>query len=61
MNKKVVNMDSSEPAEVRDLFVGAEMDCNYDKGNFDENYVTQISGNLGFCSGDLVDAVLAVL
>ena len=61
LNKKVTDMDKTEPKEVRDLFIGAEMDCNYDMGNFDENYVTQISGNLGFCSGTLVDAILAVL
>ncbi|OYT31823.1 hypothetical protein DRJ22_02295 [Candidatus Woesearchaeota archaeon] len=61
LNKKVIGMDSSEPKEVRDLFENAEMDCYYDKGKFDPTYVTQISGNLGYCSGPLVDAILAVL
>src|SRR4030042_927499 len=55
--KKVIAMDESEPKEIRDLFVGAEMECTYDRGNFDTDYVTQISGNLGYCTGTLVDAI----
>ncbi len=61
LNKKIIDMEEAEPEEVRNLFIGAEMNCNYDKGQFDDTYVEQISGNLGFCEGTLVDAVLAVL
>lgn len=61
ITKTVTAMDETEPQEIRELFVGASMTCSYDRGAFDTDYVTQISGNLGYCEGDLVRAILAVI
>jgi len=61
ITKTVIAMDETEPEEIRDLFVGSEMTCTYDRGAFDSDYVTQISGNLGYCEGSLVRAILAVI
>lgn len=61
ITKTVIDVLDTEPEAIQDLFLGASMTCTYDKGMFDEDYVNQISGNLGYCSGSLVDAVLAVI
>ena len=54
-------MDSSEPKEIQDLFQGSTMTCYYEEGNFDEDYVDMISGNIVPCEGSMVDAILAVV
>ena len=61
ITKTVVAVAETEPEAIQDLFLGTTMTCTYDKGMFDETYVNQISGNLGYCSGSLVDAILAVI
>lgn len=61
LEKTIIAMDESEPVEVRNLFIGAQMTCEYQQGAFDTRYVMQISGDLGSCQGSLVDAVLAVV
>lgn len=61
LQKEVIAMDETEPQEIRDLFVGSSMECDYEEGSFDSAYVEQISGNLGTCQGTLVDAILAVI
>ena len=59
--KRIVSLRDSEPAAVRELFEGAEMECSYVRGNFDAAYLDKISGNLVPCSGTLVDALNAVV
>jgi len=59
--KTVTDVDTSEPQEIQDLFLGATMTCYYDEGNFDADYVDMISGNIVPCEGTLVDAILAVI
>jgi hypothetical protein len=59
--KLVTDVDTSEPQEIQDLFLGAMMTCYYTEGQFDSDYIDMISGNIIPCEGDLVDAILAVV
>jgi len=59
--KKILGLDSDEAAEIRAFFTGKEMTCSYDKGAFNPVLAKQISGPLDDCTGNLVDAIKAVV
>ena len=61
LKKKVVKVDSKEPESIQNLFNKAEMTCPYEKGEFDEKYIEQISYDMLTCQGTLVDAVKKIL
>ena len=61
LKKTILALDETEPAEVRTFFTGKTMTCDYEQGNFDEDFAFQISGPLDECEGNLVDAINAVI
>ena len=61
LKKTVLNLDATEPQEIRDFFTGKYMTCTYEKGEFNDDFAYQISGPLEECEGPLVDAINAVI
>ena len=61
LDKTVLKLSGNEPSEIRDLFKGKSMSCGYARGNFDINYLSEISANLDDCNGDLKSAILVSL
>lgn len=57
LTKKIVGLSPDEPQEVRDLFMGLRMTCNYAEDNFDPAYIDEISGNLETCTGSLATVI----
>jgi hypothetical protein len=61
LKKEIIDLDMTEPEEVRNLFKGKSMICSYTKGYFDDDFVYQISGPLDDCRGSLVDTINEVI
>ena len=61
LTKQVESLASEEPEPIRQFLVGKAMQCAFIQGGFDRDYVTTITGNLGTCSGDLRNAIEAIL
>ena len=61
LKKTVIDLDETEPEEIREFFKEKYMICNYEKGAFNEDFAYQISGPLGECAGPLKDAIEAVI
>jgi hypothetical protein len=61
LTKQVESLASEEPEPIRQFLVGKAMQCAFVQGGFDRDYVTTITGNLGTCSGDLRNAIEAIL
>lgn len=57
LNKTVVSMDSYEPEEVREDFVGKSMICVFTRGDFSPLYLTTMVGLLDNCEGELKDTI----
>tara|TARA_Y100000034_G_C6907521_1_gene421623 strand:- start:66 stop:659 length:594 start_codon:yes stop_codon:yes gene_type:complete len=55
--KKIIDLDNSEPKEVKDLFLNQEMSCNYEKGEFDSSFIESFSMNVVQCNGSLKDLI----
>ncbi len=61
LTKRVESLASEEPEPIRQYLVGKAMSCAFVQGGFDQEYVTTITGNLGTCTGDLRNAIEAIL
>lgn len=61
LTKKVIAMDPSEPTEIKDLFVNAEMTCQYTKNNFNTKWLTTLTQDLDTCQGPLKAAIQSIL
>ena len=57
LTKKIINLDNTEPKEVKDLFINLEMFCNYEKNNFDSSLIEGFSVQIDQCNGPLKDIV----
>lgn len=59
--RTMTEISEDEPAEVRDLFLGKSMICDYAENEFPEEWLSSISLGLERCSGELKDAIDAVV
>ena len=57
VTKTITKLGEREPQEVKDLFLGLSMNCNFQKGTFSREYVSDISGNLETCTGPLATVI----
>ncbi|MBW2987766.1 hypothetical protein KY336_04405 [Candidatus Woesearchaeota archaeon] len=57
VTKTITKLGEREPQEVKDLFLGLSMNCNFQKGAFSRTYITDISGNLETCEGPLATVI----
>lgn len=53
VSKKLIALPEKEPQEIKDLLVGKEMVCNYEKDNFNQDLIKTLLGGLENCEGDL--------
>jgi len=58
VTKTITKLGDREPKEVKELFSGLNMKCNYEKGRFSPEYIEEISGYLETCSGPLATVIL---
>lgn len=61
LKKTILKLDDAEPKEIREFFEGKYMICDYDKGDFDDDFAYQITGPLDECYGPLVQAISDVI
>ena len=59
--KKVTKVESSEPQDVIDLFKNKELTCQYQKNQFNLDWLTTMSKSLNNCQGSLKDAISVVV
>jgi len=57
LTKTLIQINETEPAEIRDLLEGKSMTCNYAKGNFAPELVLTISIGIEACQGELKDGI----
>lgn len=58
ITKTVTGLGEQEPEQVKELFMGVSMRCNYTRGQFDRAYIADINGNLERCSGPMVNIIM---
>ena len=57
LTKTVIQLNETEPAEIKELLEGKSMKCEYEKGNFDTELVGTISIGIENCTGELKDSI----
>ncbi|MBW3011165.1 hypothetical protein KY326_03030 [Candidatus Woesearchaeota archaeon] len=57
LTKEIIGLSPDEPAEVKDLFMGLAMTCNYQQNMFSRAYIDEISGDLETCTGPLATVI----
>jgi hypothetical protein len=57
VTKTITKLGDREPKEVKDLFLGLSMECNYERGRFSPEYIEEISGYLETCRGPLATVI----
>lgn len=56
--KQINRLNENEPIEIKELFQDKYMSCNYQKNNFEEQYLDSISYNIDNCDGELKDIII---
>ena len=59
--KKVLNMSETEPAAIRELFMGKTMECSYNQSSFNPDWIDTLIGGIEDCSGPLKEAIYEVV
>ena len=59
--RRMLTISDAEPAEVQQLFANKSLSCAYQKGSFDPQLVSTISLGIDGCTGELKDAIDAVV
>jgi hypothetical protein len=57
LTKTVIQLNETEPPEIKELLEGKSMRCEYEKGNFDTELVGTISIGIENCTGELKDNI----
>ena len=61
LTKTLVRLDTSEAPEMKTLLEGKTMTCKYEKGQFDERWVTSLIYGIENCDGELRDNIAELL
>lgn len=59
--RTVITLSPDEPPEVRELLMGKSLACAYVEGAFNQHWLTTFSLDLEDCTGDLKDAIAAIV
>lgn len=57
LTKSITKVSDAEPFMIKELFTEKSMTCSYDKGAFDEKWLTTLLGGLDQCTGQLKEAL----
>lgn len=53
--KTLVSLNANESQEMRNLLQGKNMSCIYERGKFDQRWVTSLIYGIEYCQGELKD------
>jgi len=57
LTKTALKINETEPQEIKDIFEGQSMTCEYSNGYFNENWLNTLSTDAELCEGGLKDAI----
>jgi hypothetical protein len=57
LTKTLVSLNANESQEMKNLLEGKNMTCMYEKGKFDQRWVTSLIYGIETCHGNLKDAL----
>ena len=57
LKKMIVNFAEDEPIEIQTLLKDKTIECSYESGNFDEEFIEGILGGIDRCTGSLKDVI----
>ncbi|MBD3259597.1 hypothetical protein GF371_03095 [Candidatus Woesearchaeota archaeon] len=60
LEKEIIGFSEAEPDAVKNLFTGLKMECSYEEGKFDVNFINSLAGGIDKCGGELKDTILEV-
>jgi hypothetical protein len=55
--KTLVKSGENEAIEIKEVVEGKSLYCNYNSGEFNEKWLTDISSEIDFCWGDLKEVI----
>ena len=59
--KTLVSLDTSETQEMKNLMQGKSLTCKYEKGKFDQRWVTSLIFGTEYCEGELKDILVKLI
>ena len=59
--KTLVSLSPGESAEMKDLLQGKSLTCKYEKGKFDQRWVTSLIFGTEYCEGELKDILIELI
>ena len=57
LTKEITEFSGDEPIEIVELFKGKKMQCYYEKDNFNELLIEDLTSGIEDCEGELKDAI----
>ena len=59
--KTLVSLNADETQEMKNLFEGKSLTCRYEKGKFDQRWVTSLIFGIEYCEGELRDILVELI